>query len=78
MFIELLHGLYMGSPFLLCRFLRFNTLGPPAMPGSIAAVSCGVSAALFLGIWFAGLEGIPLQTPGLYEREGRREMCGRR
>jgi hypothetical protein len=74
MFIELLHGLYIGSPFLLCRFLRCHTLGPPAIPGSIAALSCGVSAALFLGVWLVGPEGISPQTPGLYARQGRREM----
>ncbi len=79
MFIELLHGLYIGFPFLLCRLPRFSTLGPPAIPGSIASVSCGVSAALFLGVSLAGLEGVPiLPMPGLCEEEGRAEISGRR
>jgi hypothetical protein len=75
MFIELLHGLYLGFPFLLCRFLRLSTLGPSAIHGGIVALSCGVSAALFLGVWLVGLEGVPvLRIPGPYEREGRPGM----
>jgi hypothetical protein len=79
MFIELLRGLHIGFPFLLYRFLRFGSSGSSAIHGSSAALSCGVSAALFLGVWLADLEGVPvLQIPGPYEREGCPEMSDRR
>jgi hypothetical protein len=79
MFIELIRGLQIGFPFLLCRFLRLSASGPSVVHGGIAALCCGVSAALFLGVWLAALEGVPvLQIPGPYEREGRPEISDHR
>jgi hypothetical protein len=47
MFIELLHRLHMGFPFLVCRL--FRAVGPAAaLHLSISAFACSVSAGLSL------------------------------